>query len=82
MFFNLLWAGINAALMVIGVRRRMRMLRGFAATFLLIQVYTLYFEHVADALGALGVVLGGVSLLALVAVLERRRRRHGASAQA
>lgn len=74
-FFNLLWAGGNALLLWLGVRHDLRMLRGYAATFLLIQAYTLYFWHIAGALGPVfGLGLGGGSILWLVIYLERRRR--------
>ncbi|MDH3714798.1 MAG: hypothetical protein OET44_13230 [Gammaproteobacteria bacterium] len=74
-FFNLLWAGANALLLTIGVRYDMRMLRGYGATFLLIQAYTLYFWHIAGHLGpVLGLLIGGGSMLWLVVYLEQQRR--------
>jgi hypothetical protein len=74
-FFNLLWAGANALLLVLGLRYDLRMLRGYGVTFLLIQAYTLYFWHVAGHLGpVLGLLIGGGSILWLVVYLERQRR--------
>lgn len=75
-FFNLLWAGCNALLLAAGSRYGLRMLRGYGATFLIIQAYTLFFWHVAGHLGGVlsTFVAGGVTL-ALVMHLEQRRRR-------
>lgn len=73
--FNLLWAGGNAALLGLGLRHALRMLRGFAVTFLIIQGYTLFFWQVAGHLGpVLSLLVAGGSALWLVAWLERRRR--------
>lgn len=38
--FNLLWAGLNGILIWLGARLAMRMLTGYGATFLIIQIYT------------------------------------------
>lgn len=75
LFFNLLWAGANVALLVLGARAGLRMLRGYAATFLILQGYTLFFRYVAGEIGAIAsLFLAGGAALALVAQFERRRR--------
>lgn len=73
--FNGLWAGGNIALLVLGARHGLRMLRGYAITFLIIQGYTLYFWHIAGHLGPiLASFLAGAATLGLVVHLESRRR--------
>ena len=74
--FNGLWAGANALLLYLGSRHGLRMLRGYAITFLIIHGYTLFFWHVAGQMGAvLATFVAGFVTLALVVYLERRRRR-------
>lgn len=78
--FNAIWAGFNVALLVIGARLQLRMLRGYAITFFLIQAYTLYFWKVARHLGPVfGTFVAGAATLALVVYFERRRREHKAN---
>ena len=73
--FNGLWAGLNVALVGLGARRAMRMLTGYGATFLIIQIYTLFFAHLAEHLGLLlSLLIAGSSALALTFWLEQRRR--------
>jgi hypothetical protein len=73
--FNVVWAGWNAGLLWFGARESVRMLRGFGATFLIIQGYTLFFWHVAGEIGWLfSTLVAGGSALGLVALLEQRRR--------
>jgi Predicted membrane protein (DUF2157) len=73
--FNVLWTGLNAGLLWLGAHYQVRMLRGFAVTFLIIQGYTLYFWHVARHLGpVLSFFIAGASALGLVAYFERRRQ--------
>lgn len=75
LLFNLLWAGFNASLLFAGTRFGLRMLRGYGLTFLIIQGYTLFFWKVAGHLGpVLATFIAGSSLLALVFLLESRRR--------
>lgn len=79
LLFNLLWAGSNAALLWLGARFAVRMLRGFAVTFLIIQGYTLYFTYVAGALDIiLASALAGSAALLIVLTLEKRRRLQSA----
>jgi len=74
--FNSLWTGFNAILLWAGSRYRLRMLRGYAMTFLIIQGYTLYFWKIAGHLGGImATFVAGATTLALVVVLESRRRR-------
>lgn len=73
--FNLLWAGGNIALLALGTRYLLRMLRGYAVTFLIIQGYTLFFWHIAERLGmVLSTAVAGLTALALVMYLEKRHR--------
>lgn len=73
--FNVLWAGLNVALMVLGNRFSARMLTGYGATFLIIQIYTLFFAHVAEDLGLfLSLFVSGGSALAGVLWFESIRR--------
>jgi len=73
--FNLLWAGGNALLLYLGSRYGLRMLRGYAVTFLIIQAYTVYFWHIAGYLGSvLATFIAGVVSAGLVVHLEKKRR--------
>lgn len=73
--FNLLWAGGNVLLVMLGTKYMMRMLRGYGVTFLIIQGYTLYFWHVYAELGYIfGSALAGASALGLVFWLENKRK--------
>jgi hypothetical protein len=75
LLFNLLWAAGNAALLYAGARHGLRMLRGYAATFLIIQAYTVYFRWIATVLGpVVATFVAGAVTLALVVTLERKRR--------
>jgi hypothetical protein len=75
-FFNLLWTAGNGLLLYAGGHYGLRMLRGYAVTFLIIQAYTVFFRWIAGALGPVfsAFIAGGVTL-ALVIHLEKRRRR-------
>ena len=56
-------------------RLAMRMLTGYGATFLIIQIYTLFFAHLAEELGVLlSLLIAGGGALALTFWLEQRRR--------
>jgi hypothetical protein len=75
LLFNVLWAGLNVGLVVLGARLAMRMLTGYGATFLVIQIYTLFFAHLAEHLGLfLSLLIAGGGALALTFWLEQRRR--------
>ncbi|MGB7181179.1 MAG: DUF2157 domain-containing protein [Burkholderiaceae bacterium] len=75
LMFNLLWIGFNLAALVAGSRYGLRMLRGYAVTFLIIQAYTLYFRYVAQHLGGVfATFLAGAVTLGLVVYLEGKRR--------
>lgn len=76
LLFNGLWAGLNGALVWLGARWAMRMLTGYGVTFLVIQLYTLFFAHLAEDLGWLvSLLITGSSALALTFYLERRWRQ-------
>ena len=73
--FNLVWAGANGLLLWLGGRYQLRMLRGYAITFLIIQGYTQYFWHVALLFGpVLGTFIAGAAAFGLLRWLERARR--------
>ena len=73
--FNALWASLNVALVWLGAQQAMRMLTGYGVTFLIIQIYTLFFAHLAEPLGLLpSLLIAGSGALALTFWLERRRR--------
>lgn len=75
LLFNGLWAGLNVTLIGLGARLVLRMLTGYGATFLVIQIYTLYFAHLADDLGLpLSLLIAGSGALGLTFYLERWRR--------
>lgn len=77
LLFNLLWTGGNIALVVLGTRYLVRMLRGYGVTFLIIQGYTLYFWHIAGELGiVLGSAVAGFSALGLVFWFEKTRKKN------
>jgi hypothetical protein len=77
---NVLWAGGNALLVYLGTRFDLRMVRGYAVSFLIIQGYTLFFWHVAEHLGpTLSLLAAGGSALWLVLHLEQRRRARALS---
>jgi len=73
--FNVLWAGFNVLLLQLGSRYQLRMLRGYAVTFFVIQAYTLYFWKIAGALGGvLATFIAGAATLGIVVYFESRRR--------
>lgn len=75
--FNALWGGFNLTLLKLGTVLGLRMLRGYAMTFLIIQAYTLYFWKVAGDLGPIvATFIAGAVTLALVLHLEFKRRAH------
>ena len=75
LFFNVLWAGFNVALLKLGGMYGLRMLRGYAITFFVIQAYTIYFWKIAGHLGPVfGTFLAGVITLGAVLHLESKRR--------
>ena len=72
LLFNVLWAGFNVVALLAGARFGLRMLRGYAITFLIIHAYTLYFWHVAEHLGGvLATFVAGAATLGLVVHFER-----------
>ena len=72
--FHVLWALFNLAALWLGQRLALRQLRGFAITFLCIQGYTVYFDHVAGHLGPVfGTFVAGLVTLWLVRRLELAR---------
>jgi hypothetical protein len=73
--FNLGWAALNLSLVFVGIRYSYRMLRGYGATFFVIQLYTLFFTRIAEQLGWLAsLIIAGGSALGLALWLESRRR--------
>lgn len=79
--FNLAWAALNLGLIFIGTRYSYRMLRGYGATFFIIQGYTLFFSRVAEQVGGLAsLIIAGGSALGLALWLESKRRGQRAEA--
>ncbi|PWK28762.1 hypothetical protein [Pseudomonas sp. OV226] len=80
LMFNFLWALVSLSVLAVGVRRRFGMLIGYGVTFLIIQLYTLFFTQFAETLGWLAsVLIAGGSLLALVVGLESQRQKRRSS---
>ena len=83
LLFNGLWAGFNLLLLIAGSRFGLRMMRGYAVTYLIIQAYTLYFWKIASHLDPiLATFAAGAATLWIVIMLERRRRNLRLSDQA
>ena len=75
LFFNVLWAAFNIVLLKAGTQWQLRMLRGYAITYLIIQAYTIYFWKIAGALGpVLATFVAGAATLGIVVHFESRRR--------
>lgn len=72
--FSALWAAVSSLSLLVGARFGLRMARGYGLTFLIIDVYTFYFQFVVAHSGALWflhLLLVGGSLVALGVWLER-----------
>lgn len=78
--FNSLWALANIVLIFAGAKLAFRMLTGYGATFLIIQLYTLFFAHLSEGFGIVGITfIAGLSALMLAFLFEsKRRKRSGA----
>jgi hypothetical protein len=80
LLYSLLWAVVSAASLFAGARYGLRLLRGYGLTFLIINIYTFYFQFVAAQSGEFWFVhmlaVGG-SLLWLGFHLEKKRRIAG-----
>jgi len=75
LLFNGAWVLLNLALVYAGLRFAFRMVTGYGATFFIIQLYTLFFAHLAEELGWFAsLVIAGGAALALALWLESRRR--------
>ncbi|WP_448091613.1 hypothetical protein [Pseudomonas lini] len=73
--FNLLWALVSLGVLAVGLRLRFGMLVGYGVTFLIIQLYTLFFTQLAETLGWLAsLLMAGGGSLALVIWLESQRQ--------
>lgn len=74
--FNLLWALFSLSVLATGLRLRLGMLVGYGMTFFIIQLYTLFFTQLAEALGWLvSLLVAGAGLLGLVMWLESHRHK-------
>lgn len=73
--FILAWTALNIGLIYAGIRYSFRLLKAYGATFLVIDMYTLFFTQVAVHIGLLAslVVVGG-SAMRLAYWLETVRR--------
>jgi Predicted membrane protein (DUF2157) len=73
--FNVVWLVVNIALVYLGSRWRFGMLTGYGVTFFIIQLYTLFFAHVAESLGwVFSMFVAGGTALVLALYLESRLR--------
>ncbi|WP_295448115.1 hypothetical protein [uncultured Thiodictyon sp.] len=73
--FSLLWAALAGACLYAGARMGLQLLRSYGLTFLIINIYTFYFQFVVPHSGELWflhLLLCGGSLLWLGFYLERR----------
>ncbi len=73
--YSLLWAGVAGASLFAGAKYGLRLLRGYGLTFLMINLYTFYFQFVVANTGEawfLHLLLTGGSLLWLGGRLERQ----------
>ena len=71
--FNAVWACLNVLFIYMGSRYAVRMVVAYGVTFLIIQGYTLYFDHIASALPAfMSFGIAGIAGLVLAWTLERR----------
>jgi len=73
--FSALWALVTASALFAGSKWNLRLARGYGLTFLIIDVYTFYFQFVVAPSGELWFIhllLTGGSLVALGIWLERR----------
>ncbi|PHN22800.1 DUF2157 domain-containing protein [Pseudomonas sp. ICMP 561] len=84
LMFNVLWALVSLGVLTVGLRQRFGMLVGYGSTFLIIQLYTLFFTQLAESLGwLLSLLIAGGSLLFLVIWLEsQRQKRRGVISEA
>ena len=75
--FSLLWSGVSCACFFGAVRSGLGLMRGYGLTFLIINLYTFYFQfvvaHSAEAWFVHMLLVGG-SMLALGMRVERLRR--------
>lgn len=73
--FNAMWVAFNLALLWLGSRYQLRMLRGYAITFFVIHAYTIYFWKIAGTLGpVLATFVAGAATLGIVIYFESKRR--------
>ena len=73
--YNLLWGVCNVFIIWLGSVRAVRMLLGYGVTFLLIQLYTIFFQYLAAALGPLlSTFFAGFITLFLAMYLENYRK--------
>lgn len=77
LLFTLLWGAVAGGALFAGARLNVRLLRGYGLTFLIINLYTFYFQFIAANTAELGFVhllIVGGSLLWLARHYERKRR--------
>ena len=77
--FTVLWAAVAGGCLLAGGRYGLAWLRGYGLTFLIINVYTFYFQFVvihSAELWWIHLLFSGGTLLALGFWLERRLRDH------
>ena len=80
--FNALWAASNSGIIWLGSKRSVRMLVGYGVTFLIIQMYTIFFQYIAAGIGPILSTFGtGFSALFLAKYLEGLRKSTSISAR-
>ncbi|MDD2707692.1 MAG: hypothetical protein PHV34_06750 [Verrucomicrobiae bacterium] len=79
LLFSLLWTAVSGVLIFAGARLGLKFMRGYGITFLIINLYTFYFQFVAsNTSGAwfLHLLLMGGSLVWLGFHLEKKRKQN------
>lgn len=82
LLFSLLWAAVATGSVFAGAKLGVRLLRGYGLTFLIINLYTFYFQFVVARTGDawfVHLLLTGGSLLWLGLHVERKRRETGSN---
>jgi hypothetical protein len=78
LLFSLLWALVAGGSLFAGARLGVRLLRGYGLTFLMLNLYTFYFQFVVSNTGEawfVHLLLTGGSLLFLGLYFERKRQK-------
>jgi hypothetical protein len=65
LFFSIVWLTVNAIIFLIGAKFQDKMFVGYAVTFIILNLYTRYFEYFWDKMykSLFFIVLGGISII-------------------